>query len=392
MLADSEEVRVSKSFAAFLTTSTALLAQATFVVDPANGPGTNYTALQAAVNAVPSGSILLVRPGTYPKTLIDGKGLTILCDAGVTASATLDWYLQIRNTTTSQPVYVRGLRPVGATAFEVTNAAGPVCIDGQGASPQVTGIPIYQSPTIQSSAQVAVRGFTLRYVSPTIVVGSKVVFEQCTFHGQAQVWFAPNAYVGPAAALSSTNSVVQLVNCSAFGGVGTSVPGSAAITLDQTSFLRVTGSGQQMVGGNVAAFAGPGTVRIDPTMVVGTPATSGGTVIASLAMSRVLASDAPPGGSLGATRYATSPDAFFLLIGVAAPAVVVPFVPLPVWFDPAAFAVHAAGIGPTATGFATTLPVPNTAALRGAQFVWHSLDLTPSGSWDLSSPSPTIVQ
>lgn len=369
-----------------------LAAQGTFVVDPANGPGTNYTSLPAAVAAVPSGSILIVRAGTYPKITIDAKSLTILCDVGVTTNVAMDWYLEIRNITASQAVYVRGLRPVGYTAFEVTNAAGPVCIDGQGASPQVTGIPIYQSPTIQASAQVAVKGFTFRYVSPTIVVGSSVVFEQCTFHGQGQVWFAPNAYVGPSAALSSTNSVVQLVSCSAFGGPGTTVPGRAAIELDQGSLLRVTGSGQQIVGGNVAAFSGPGSVWIDPAMVVVAPATTSGTVITSFDMSRVLATDAPPGGNLGVVRYANSPGAFFLLVGVASPSVVVPFLPLPVWFDPAAFAVQAAGVGPTSGGLAATLSVPNIATLRGARLVWHSLDLAAGGTWDLSNPASTIVR
>src|SRR5437762_9224013 len=48
-------------FAAFSSTA---IAQ-TFIVDAANGPGTNFTEIATAVAAVPDGAVLMVRAGSY---------------------------------------------------------------------------------------------------------------------------------------------------------------------------------------------------------------------------------------------------------------------------------------------------------------------------------------
>lgn len=44
---------------ACMTTCLSAAAQGTFVVDSSSGPGTNFTEIQAAVLAVPSGSVLI---------------------------------------------------------------------------------------------------------------------------------------------------------------------------------------------------------------------------------------------------------------------------------------------------------------------------------------------
>jgi hypothetical protein len=49
-----------------------------FVVDAANGPGAQFTSLPAAVAAVPDGSVLLLRPGSYAAFAVSGKGLSIV--------------------------------------------------------------------------------------------------------------------------------------------------------------------------------------------------------------------------------------------------------------------------------------------------------------------------
>ena len=46
----------------------------TFVVDAANGPGTNFTDLLTASTTVPDGATLLVRPGHYASLVADAKG------------------------------------------------------------------------------------------------------------------------------------------------------------------------------------------------------------------------------------------------------------------------------------------------------------------------------
>ena len=51
-----------------------------FVVDDDGGPGVDYTDLPAAIAAVPSGSVLRVRPGDYTHFALAGKSLTIVGD------------------------------------------------------------------------------------------------------------------------------------------------------------------------------------------------------------------------------------------------------------------------------------------------------------------------
>ncbi|MCA8950523.1 MAG: hypothetical protein KDE27_13545, partial [Planctomycetes bacterium] len=62
---------------------TPLACAQTFVVDAANGPGTNFTDIATAVAAVPDGAILEVRPGEYGVFQIQNKSLTIVGTAGV---------------------------------------------------------------------------------------------------------------------------------------------------------------------------------------------------------------------------------------------------------------------------------------------------------------------
>src|SRR5687767_13350498 len=48
-----------------------------WIVDAANGPGTNFTSLPAAVAAASSGDTLIVRQGTYATFTVGGKALTM---------------------------------------------------------------------------------------------------------------------------------------------------------------------------------------------------------------------------------------------------------------------------------------------------------------------------
>ncbi len=50
-------------------------------------PGTHYTTIQAAVNAVPAGTKIEVCPGTYPEQVSITKNLTLLGIAGVSSDA-----------------------------------------------------------------------------------------------------------------------------------------------------------------------------------------------------------------------------------------------------------------------------------------------------------------
>ena len=51
--------------------------QTIWIVDAANGPGTNFTDLPPAVAAASNGDTIIVRPGTYSAFNVSGKALTM---------------------------------------------------------------------------------------------------------------------------------------------------------------------------------------------------------------------------------------------------------------------------------------------------------------------------
>jgi len=81
------------------------------VVDAAGGPGTDFTGLQAAIDAATSGDVLLVRSGTYDGITIDGKGLVIVADTGATVDVGPDLFSNsvVKNLPAGQTVALRGL-------------------------------------------------------------------------------------------------------------------------------------------------------------------------------------------------------------------------------------------------------------------------------------------
>lgn len=79
-------MRVALSFVASLLASHAVAAAGVVVIDPANGPGADYTSITAYLLGVPAnGDVLLLRSGTYAGGVVSG-GLTLsfVADAGAT--------------------------------------------------------------------------------------------------------------------------------------------------------------------------------------------------------------------------------------------------------------------------------------------------------------------
>lgn len=109
-----------------------------WVVDDLAGPGVDFTAIQAAVDAAADGDTVLIRPGVYsasgPLAVIDGKGLTLIADAG--AQVTMQGpggiaVISIRNLAATQRCVLRGLAPRGndSRALEIVDSAGAVWIE-----------------------------------------------------------------------------------------------------------------------------------------------------------------------------------------------------------------------------------------------------------------------
>lgn len=401
--------------------ATAAIAQGTYVVDIANGPGTNYTQIQAAVTAVPSGSVLRVRPGIYSPVTISGKAITILCDPGARVGDPWLPFLVITGTQSSQTVLVQGLVPTSGTpGGQITSANGPVIIDGSGQIVQATLTAYSASPTlvITNSSRVVFRNATiLGGVSSgpmTVngiayeacnVTGSTVSFESCTLRGMSSqssaVGFSPGR-----PGLVAASSQIMLTDCIVEGGAGAFGPppfqtAAGAAISSAGCLLHVRGSTLARLIGGVSpgystfppaqypAVAGTGTLWIDPAVQLTGPIVAGITTTAA-AMPRVATMVGALGSYLMATR--DGPSGVFSALALSLPhaATTLPAIPDPIWLDGANFYVAVFGITP-AVGMSTTLNVPNQQSLVGFVMAWQAADFSPNGI-AVSNPSVTYLR
>ncbi len=393
-------------FAVALTASLFAQGGPIYIVDAAGGPGTNYTDVQTAVVAVPDGSTLLVRPGTYSTLVINGKGITILAETSFALGSTSAFgqILLIQNTQAHQRVLVRGLINAAFPQGElvrVSNAAGPVTLDGAN---QTIGI-WFGGPllTVTNSPQVNVRNWTIQGSESQPACGitnSSVVFEQCTLIGGAA---APSKLGGPGRpAVSANNSYVEFVHTSVLGGQGVLYlvfpprPGGAAVAMTSSSVRAMGLSNHPIRGGTtptvgpVPAITGSGVVRVDPAIPVTAAPT--GVTLTYVPMPSLLADSALPGAVVTARRYGPPGVLCAVALSLRAPSFTVPWLPDPIWLDPQGLIVEAAGITPASGPLVVTKNVPNVATLRGFQFVWQAADLDPTGIVAVSNPSPSFVR
>lgn len=376
---------------------TAIAQPPTFVVDAANGPGANFTDIGAAVAAVPDGSVLLVRAGAYGPVDILGKGVTILCDAGVTAQAgTFSGFLRIQATAAHQRVVVRGLRPAAfGNGILIANAAGPVLVDGQGAAIVPGPFVLDASCYVDASDAVVLRALDLRW--RTAISNSVVILERCVLQGQA----VAVTTVEPDA-LTATGSTVQLVHSSVSGGLSQSLvttQGGAAARLLNSS-LRIVGTAAHSLRGGATLFnpapttplRGTGIVRVDPAVaLLGVPVAEPGIALSVAEQPGVIADDAVPGGIATAWRFGGA-NLWLMLLGEPTVPLLLPGFADAIWFDPAAWQIVGSGAGPSPTGTPVSLQVPALPSLVGAAGIWQTMELDPALSLVVSSASPAVVR
>lgn len=371
---------------------------ATYVVDRLGGPGAQFIEIDSAVAAVPSGSTLLVRPGAYAPVLVDGKGIVILCEAGVTAgsASTFAPFLCVQNTLPPQVVAVRGLGTVGPLGCKLIDCAGPVTIDGVGAT---VAVPWYfgSALDIVNCAQVGIRDWILQGSAPCWVTDSTVVFENCVLQGDSAAF--QSGYPG----LNAENSDVQAVFTSLSGGHGLSGPptvtrpGSEAVVLTNASFRAIGTRQHTIVGGmdpvlgQLPGIGGSGVARVDPQIVIGGAPPAGPQVALTRPTMPGLASDsAVRGGTLTVRRRGALGVLGLIVIGLRGSSQTVPGITDPIWVDASTFVIKAAGIV-TADPWLVQQDVPALPALVGLQLVWQAADLA-AGGVEVSNPSSTMIR
>ena len=370
---------------AALLLSGSLLAQ-TFVVDAANGPGTNFTSIASAVAAVPDGATLVVRAGMYADFSVDGKGLTILCDPGVFVGylSRVLYVVMIRNTTPSQTVTIRGMQVLWE-GIDIGLCAGPVdLIDVSVGAEQGTTTGGFL--TAGTCAQVQLKQCTIDYGcwftnSTVTVTGSSITGLPCC---QA---ITMTLYNQASEALHIAGSNVTLSGSQVRGGAGYSIwPPKSAILLQGGDVRIVDGTLQAAAG--TPCITGGGTLRVDPSTVFATSPSYAGTLSPQVfAMPSLIATDSATPGTVTARLDDPVGDTAALLVGLPGAPIAVPGIADPFWINPGAYYFAAVGTAP----ISAAVTVPANPNLRGFVLAWQGVTFGVNGM-QASNPNLSIVR
>lgn len=380
------------------------LSAQTFVVDAANGPGTDYTSISAAVAAVPDGSTVLVRPGVYGRFRVTGKGLRLLGGIGVivTNTYTLPASIEVDGTTSNQTIVLSGFQLATSRSVIIHDCAGPVIVEGL--SHDALGFPDYGAfLLIQRCAQVSLRD--VQFTKGTLsILDSDAVVEASTI-------LAPGAYYsrgnGQSAspALTLTNGAVQVSECTFAGGWGNSLAmpplhgdNCEAIVSSNTD-LRVLAPSTLLAGAgptvpSVPVIRGGRIVQIDPSvqLVTSFPAAISGAATLRIApLPAVSAHSGPLGGVLSAEARAPAGTLAILVLGLPGAPTVLSGVSGELWIDPAAYFFIAFGVLQNGAPLVGTAAVPSNPAFLGVRLEWQSVAAIGSGLV-ASNPSFSLVR
>lgn len=334
----------------------------TWIVDVQNRPGTDFSSLQTAFVTVPPGDAVIIRDGEYPVPVTLERGLVVEAAAGVRFSLAFIDGLVVRNVPAGQRVVLRGFRlPLlfalnrSGTRIDVRGCAGHVLIEDLVSE---SGVGVTDSPWVSIAASTLACPLTVERSNLSLVGSSLRGWDAISSIGLR---------VPSSSAAYCTDSVLSVSRCTLVGGnIATGVPGSPAVTM-QNSALGITGRGGEPVragGGAQYAIDGVGgRIVADPVVAIGSvnpaiaresrtiPSLSGGALI------------------LGATTRSelrgTAGAAFATLLGRPLLPVYVSFLNGALLLDPIGAVTIASGVL-DANGLASgNLPVPNDPVLRG---------------------------
>ena len=374
----------------------------TFLVDPGNGPGTNFTTLSAAIAAVPDGATLIVRAGNQPGFSVSNKGFTVLCEPGVVLTGPVS----ISSTGAGQDVTLRGMAWAAASSgnlLSLQSCAGPVLLDQLLMPPNLNigncGAPPFLPPCSWATGISATSCPQLHLhacdVGCTVSLSQcSAIVESCTLSGEdsgAIYWNAGLTQPSQGrSALNLSQATVQVAGNSIlaggngnFGSAG--APGGYGIS-GLNSVLRVLDGriDAPLIGGGAIAVLG--NVRISPRVTF-----TNSSLVGTDIMPQLAGTSAPAGGTLSATTDTENGDLVILLVGFAgAPTGVAGFQD-PFWLSPSTYFYAAVGTQTAPTPVSASLPVPAGPTFVGVRLNWQAACFGPVTGSQASNPVATLV-
>lgn len=199
----------------------------TIVVDAANGPGTNFTDIAAAITAAQPNDLILVRPGAYAPFTVD-KALVILA---TTDNAATTSSFSVQNTVLLDRVVIGGVRPDTAN---VTGCSGTVVLQRMN---NVRQLNVANSRDVRlDTLQIQPLAATPS-VDAVVATGSRIEVANCTIRGGEGV--GDHGYGGNG--VVATNARVHVAGGAVYGGHGADV-------FSQSLFAGGGGLGIQLAG------------------------------------------------------------------------------------------------------------------------------------------------
>ncbi len=345
-----------------------------FVVDAAGGADSSFTQIAAAVAAVPSGSVLEVRPGTYTPFTITGKSLTILGGPGVRVYGLLGPTVGVTGLTSSDTVVLRGLDLASVSVvarLSCSNSVGTILVEGCRSDPTTSSVGGQVVATQCESLHLRDCSF-----QSTGYLDLAMQLDRANVTVQGGSIVATNAV-----AVGATSSTIDLAGT--FVGAGLVAP---TIALHQ-SHLDVRGTTTLAASyGRGAIAAGSGTVALDPAATLVTPplqpfAPSLNLVVAPLPT--LAATTGARGGTATAHLSGSAPLAV-LAVGTPGTPQLAPGVGHPVWLAPGTAVSVAVGVPPLSGGYA----VPNAPWVLGVTLAWQGAAF---GSAGVQFSNPAVV-
>lgn len=394
-----------------LPLASALVAQ-TYVVDAANGPGSQFTDLPTAVAAVPDGATLLVRPGAYGPIDLNGKGMTIVGGPGVMLNGLLAPAIQVKNLAVHQSFSLRGAHMGWGTSMwqvHLSNNAGRVLLQefqySNSTSPYLAGfgVPPPSAIRVDNCAQVLLHGCSIRANNAVDAVGSSLDIDGCTLAGTGTTTII---YHNPAFAgtpgLRLANCSVRLAASSVTGGPGALPTLPPSVAVQMSGSLVFLGANSTLTAGtpigfsaSVAAMSGSGTLVRDPQSTL--VAAGGANVVSgSIASSqRPWPSVTSDGGRVGMNAQATVRGAVgelaMLFVSFPAAATSYPQVQGPIWLEGGNLQLVAIGVQSSTVPVAFNTNMPNLAALAGRPRAWQAVSWSSQHGLQASNTSMFVL-